>query len=80
MAVLGCFLDNVIPGKRNINFKFIEMELDLSFFLLGTRSERGLDAWEKEMSLTGSSEEDGKSTYDFPYGMDTLRRYAIEYL
>lgn len=51
--------------------------------LAGTKEERGLIAWGKEMELDAASDESplniGKlsksSTYDFPYGMDALRRY-----
>ncbi|XP_022128799.2 solute carrier family 23 member 2 [Pieris rapae] len=52
-GVVGCFLDNLIPG---------------------TREERGLDKWAKEMSLeaAGSS---GPDTYDFPVGMSYIRRW-----
>lgn len=44
----------------------------------GTKEERGLTAWEKEMSLESDTTSDvyEKSTYDFPYGMSILRRYA----
>lgn len=53
-GVLGCLLDNIIPGSR---------------------TERGLDAWEKEMSLkSGARFGDEKSTYDFPFGMSLLYR------
>ncbi|XP_037029849.1 solute carrier family 23 member 1 [Bradysia coprophila] len=42
----------------------------------GSRSERGLDAWEKEMSLKSDVRLAGEtSTYDFPYGMSILYRY-----
>lgn len=41
----------------------------------GSRAERGLDAWEKEMSLKSDVSPIGeKSTYDFPYGMNFLYR------
>lgn len=39
----------------------------------GTRHERGLDAWEKEMSLKTENKE-FRSTYDFPCGMSALKR------
>lgn len=59
-GVLGCVLDNLVPG---------------------TRAERGLEAWEKEMALKAEVDEVGseggkakeRSTYDFPYGMERLR-------
>lgn len=42
----------------------------------GSRTERGLDSWEKEMSLKSDERANGeKSTYDFPYGMTLLYRY-----
>lgn len=66
-GVLGCFLDNLVPG---------------------TREERGLDAWQKEMALKtpeltpsneGIANDDAvhleRSTYDFPMGMATLRKW-----
>lgn len=43
----------------------------------GTRVERGLVAWEKEMSLKQTEpneNESTSSTFDFPFGMDLLRR------
>lgn len=47
----------------------------------GSRCERGLDAWEKEMSLKSETRSSGeKSTYDFPYGMSLLYRYRNAYL
>lgn len=61
-GVLGCVLDHVIPG---------------------TDRERGLTAWEEELQFDrevleeeeeGEGEERVKSTYDFPCGMDMLRR------
>lgn len=46
--------------------------------MTGTREERGLIAWENEMSLKGDDEthanEPTSSTFDFPYGMSALRR------
>lgn len=53
-GILGCVLDNLIPG---------------------TRDERGITAWENEMSLQCANDGSATaSTYDFPYGMATLRR------
>ncbi|XP_059612093.1 solute carrier family 23 member 2 isoform X2 [Phlebotomus argentipes] len=58
-GVIGCFLDHIIPG---------------------TREERGVAAWEKEInSFSNDSPQDGNentscSTYDFPYGMNILRK------
>lgn len=47
-------------------------------FDAGTKEERGLIAWAKEMQLTAdettSGDIDRPSTYDFPYGMGLLRR------
>lgn len=46
----------------------------------GTKAERGLVAWEKEMSLKQSESNENEptsSTFDFPFGMDALRRYCI---
>ncbi|KAK0160844.1 hypothetical protein PV328_008210 [Microctonus aethiopoides] len=50
----------------------------------GTREERGLDAWAKEMSLKSDSSNDMKNdngeyipnTFDFPIGMNILRRWT----
>ncbi|XP_011632573.1 solute carrier family 23 member 1 [Pogonomyrmex barbatus] len=61
---LGCFLDNIIPGNAK---------------------DRGLEAWAKEMELTNGaidkktsealSAEYIPNTFDFPFGMDLLRRW-----
>lgn len=58
-GVVGCVLDNIVPG---------------------TQEERGLIAWSKEMELdTGASVESDEeyipNTFDFPFGMDALRRW-----
>uniref|UniRef100_A0A182VXG1 Xanthine/uracil transporter n=1 Tax=Anopheles minimus TaxID=112268 RepID=A0A182VXG1_9DIPT len=62
-GVLGCTLDNLIPG---------------------TPEERGLVAWSKEMALETDPSTDGlapggieleKNTFDFPYGMQLMRRW-----
>nr|XP_049462703.1 solute carrier family 23 member 2 [Anopheles coluzzii] len=62
-GVLGCVLDNLIPG---------------------TPEERGLVAWSKEMALETVQANDDlpagglvweKSTFDFPYGMQLMRRW-----
>nr|AAM97679.1 ascorbate transporter [Anopheles gambiae] len=62
-GVLGCVLDNLIPG---------------------TPEERGLVAWSKEMALETAQDNDDlpagglaweKSTFDFPYGMQLMRRW-----
>lgn len=81
---LGCLLDNLIPGLCNSNFKIKsssaqEISEHLFFHLFqGTKEERGLVAWENEMSLEGGDENSNastSSTFDFPFGMDALRRY-----
>lgn len=60
-GVLGCLLDNIIPG---------------------TTEERGLDAWSNEMELNFEADEKSPeteyvpNTFDFPFGMDTLRRWT----
>lgn len=55
-GVLGCALDNLIPG---------------------TEVERGLIAWNKEMAQEVDNNVDtAYSTYDFPLGMASLRRYV----
>lgn len=48
----------------------------LDNFIPGTKEERGLIAWENEMSLKGNGDETSgtKSTYDFPFGMNLLRK------
>lgn len=49
--------------------------LCVTFILLGTPEERGLVDWANEMPLGDDNVNDGTATdYDFPYGMDTLRR------
>lgn len=43
----------------------------------GSREDRGLVAWEKEMSLKQCETNDSEpnaSTFDFPFGMNALRR------
>lgn len=40
----------------------------------GSRTERGLDLWEKEMSLKSNVRRCEQTTYDFPYGMSWLYR------
>ena len=63
-GVVGCLLDNIIPG---------------------TPEERGLEAWAKEMELNAVSDENDDekeyvpNTFDFPFGMDTLRRWKWTY-
>ncbi|XP_028046931.1 solute carrier family 23 member 1 isoform X2 [Monomorium pharaonis] len=63
-GVLGCFLDNIIPGNAK---------------------DRGLEAWAKEMELNGGAAEKQtdeasgtaeyvRNTFDFPFGMNLLRR------
>lgn len=58
-GVVGCVLDNIIPG---------------------TLEERGLIAWSKEMQLDTEIDEKKDqeyvpNTFDFPFGMDVLRRW-----
>lgn len=44
-------------------------------FIIGTAKERGLVDWANEMPLGDDNINDGTATdYDFPYGMETLRR------
>ncbi|XP_037924416.1 solute carrier family 23 member 2 isoform X2 [Hermetia illucens] len=58
-GVLGCFLDNVIPG---------------------TDEERGVTAWAQHMPLDTSSQyQEHKPDYDFPLGMNLLRRWNWTY-
>ncbi|XP_017461274.1 PREDICTED: solute carrier family 23 member 2 [Rhagoletis zephyria] len=58
-GLLGCFLDNIIPG---------------------TDEERGLVEWANEMPLGDANINDGTATdYDFPWGMDTLRKWKWTY-
>jgi len=58
-GVLGCFLDNIIPG---------------------TDEERGLIEWSKEVPLGDDNINDGTATdYDFPYGMELLRKWKWTY-
>lgn len=50
---------------------------NMDLLILGSKEERGLIAWEKEMSLTQSESTENEpvsSTFDFPFGMDALRR------
>lgn len=58
-GVVGCLLDNIIPG---------------------TPEERGLIAWSNEMELNiakdeKENQEHVSNTFDFPFGMDILRRW-----
>ncbi|XP_011140392.1 solute carrier family 23 member 1 [Harpegnathos saltator] len=61
-GVLGCFLDNIVPG---------------------TAEERGLVAWSKEMELIDRTSDEKIdsgtdyvwNTFDFPCGMNLLRRW-----
>nr|XP_033331229.1 solute carrier family 23 member 1 [Megalopta genalis] len=63
-GVVGCLLDNIIPG---------------------TPEERGLIAWSKEMELnteTDDKQDQGEyvpNTFDFPFGMNVLRRWKWTY-
>eukprot|EP00095_Tigriopus_kingsejongensis_P001031 maker-scaffold587_size153100-snap-gene-0.29 protein:Tk01031 transcript:maker-scaffold587_size153100-snap-gene-0.29-mRNA-1 annotation:"hypothetical protein DAPPUDRAFT_302649" len=56
----------------------------LGFFLdntiPGTREERGLVAWQEHLSAKPeSSEEEHRCTYDFPIGMDLIRKFQIHF-
>ncbi|XP_026324801.1 solute carrier family 23 member 2 isoform X5 [Hyposmocoma kahamanoa] len=42
----------------------------------GTDEERGLAAWAKEMSLDAAGASEEGDTYDFPIGMNLIRRWA----
>lgn len=61
-GALGCLLDNIIPGNAR---------------------DRGLEAWAKEMELsngtadkkTDETSEYARNTFDFPFGMNLLRRW-----
>lgn len=47
-----------------------------AFLSTGTPEERGLIAWGKEMNLNSDpTTGEESSTYDFPIGMETLRKY-----
>ena len=103
-GVIGCFLDNTIPGKKilhstifelenkyfrkqifvfEINFLYFFITLYFKFFFnTGTREERGLIAWGKEMELNFEVLENERteadyipSTFDLPFGMKLLRRF-----
>lgn len=76
---LGCLLDNLIPGIYiQIEFSYEVSERRVLFIAKkGSREERGLIAWEKEMSLKQcafNENEPSSSTFDFPFGMNALRR------
>jgi hypothetical protein len=44
---------------------------------LGTPKDRGLIAWREQMDLVSDKERaDLPSTYDFPVGMEFLKRYG----
>lgn len=46
----------------------------------GTPAERGLIDWANEMPLGDDNINDGTATdYDFPYGMDTIRKWKWTY-
>lgn len=68
---LGCLLDNLIPGYFQFHFHFNKCLMN---DFVGTKEERGLIAWENEMSLKqiNSHENHLPSTFDFPFGMSTL--------
>lgn len=82
-GALGCLLDNLIPGENGVFFtsflflQFIFFFLTWFLSISGTKMERGLIGWEKEMSLKHSEptgDEPKSSTFDFPIGMSLLRR------
>lgn len=51
----------------------------LDHIIPGTPEERGLIKWNNEMSLKRSDSDFAeKSTYDFPFGMDTIKRCFFE--
>lgn len=84
---LGCLLDNLIPGLCDSNFRnkiLFDSTIEIPTFVSstifpGTKEERGIIAWENEMSLesgdNNNSNTPTSSTFDFPFGMDVLRRY-----
>lgn len=56
---LGCFLDNFIPGFLYSHIDTHGFGSKSDFFFVGTKEERGLIAWENEMSLTSEDDEIG---------------------
>jgi len=51
----------------------------LDHIITGTKQERGITQWSKEMALSVDEETTESSTYDFPIGMDTLRKWKFTY-
>ncbi|KAL7040040.1 hypothetical protein ACKWTF_000235 [Chironomus riparius] len=52
----------------------------LDHIIPGTKDERGITLWSKEMALnTNEQTTDEASTYDFPIGMETLRKWKFTY-
>lgn len=51
----------------------------LDHIIPGTPEERGLIEWEKQMELKVNSETTEGSTYDFPIGMETIKKWKFTY-
>lgn len=52
----------------------------LDHIIPGTKEERGITQWSKEMALTTDEQQTTEnSTYDFPIGMQTLRKWKFTY-
>jgi len=87
-GLIGCFLDNTIPGttilfKHNYaivrNSLFVKINTYTFIVNKGTPEERGLIAWANEMNLTSEpTTGEERSTYDFPVGMNVLRKLVFE--
>lgn len=66
---------SVILGTSILVGGFVGCFLD--HIIPGTPEERGLTAWNKEMELKSNdldTEDQLASTYDFPFGMSTLKK------
>ncbi|KAL9893590.1 solute carrier family 23 member 1 isoform 1-T1 [Glossina fuscipes fuscipes] len=76
-GVLGCLLDNIIPGMEDVASKsFSTWHIIVIIIILGSPAERGLIEWANQMPLSSDYVNDGSSTdYDFPYGMNALKRW-----
>lgn len=70
-------MDSLSLATKYANYIELKNNFYSNWIFAGTKEERGLIAWEKEMSLEQSElteNEPASSTFDFPLGMDALRR------
>jgi len=79
--------DTPVPALTQIALVLLRTSMFVGGFLgvlldntvPGTRKERGLDAWEEKMDTGGKTDakQAGLSVYDFPVGMDFVRRTPV---